>query len=456
MGSDCERFDALRGPIEQVHRYIDDTKCELSQFLAEMIRVQSVNPIFLNEPNGGELECQRFLQSWLTDLGCETELWEPDADRLAKAYKNKPGFVPGRTFHNRPNLTARLPGRGDGSGILLTGHIDVVAAKEEGWAHPPFSGHEERDLLYGRGTVDMKGGLAAMLWSMAAIRQTKTQQKGDVWFGSVVDEEAGGMGTLALADWVLRAAIPASAAVVGEPTNLHIAPLSRGILWGEVVVHGRSGHIEVAQPHWSQGGAVDAIEKAMRLVREIDDLNALWSNTPAKNHPLLPRPCSVRIAQIEGGHSPTSYSDRCRLVLNIQYLPSEQDAGGSGTSVKREVEAFLRAVTGVDPWLRDHPPEINWMIDADSYELDPRHPLVQIFERSVSLVGIESRIRGVETHTDAGRLGYLAGLPTVTFGPGDMRFAHQIDEHVVLDDVVEASKVYATATLLWTSRDVTE
>ena len=435
--------------IQQVYHILDRRLDDLTDLLAQLVRIPSVNPIFSESKNLGELKCQKLIGTWLQNLGYLTELWEPSPLKLEEKYKGEPGFVPGRLFDDRPNLSARLPGSGHAGGVLLTGHVDVVGASEKGWSHPPFEAVIKDGILYGRGAVDMKGGLVGMLGALAAIHWAGVDLAGDVWFASVVDEEAGGMGTLALADRLAREKPNLSAAIIGEPTNLKIAPLSRGILWGELQVTGKSGHVEVEQPHWSQGGAVDAIRKAIRLLSDLDFLNEQWARRPDKRHPLLPRPCSVRITQIEGGHSPTSYADCCRIVFNVQYLPSEQDELRRGTNVAKEIEDYIHRASKRDPWLVKHPPEIHWLIDADSYELDVNHPFVKTCQEAAKTAGVPGEIRGVETHTDAGRIGYLAGLPTVILGPGDMTLAHQVNEHVLVEQILLAAKIYAAAAILW-------
>ncbi len=442
--------DLMRS-VRTVCAAVDSYRDQLIDILRALIRFPSVNPVFSDSVGSAEQECQNFIADFLRNLNWNVELWEPDPKDLNRKYLGMPGYVPGRTFEGRPNLLAKAPVKGAGRSILLAGHVDVVGANDSGWTCPPFEARVQDGRVYGRGAVDMKGGLAAMLGAIGALRWAEIAPPGEIWFASVVDEEAGGMGTLALADKIKGEGIKIDGAIVGEPTNLTVAPLSRGILWGELLVKGRSGHIEVEHPHWNEGGAVDAIEKALRLIAELEYLNKEWARSPRKKHRLLPRPCRIEVAKIEGGHSPTSFADACKVILNIQYLPSERDRTGGGGNVRHEIEDYVNKVAQMDPWLQKHPPEIKWLLDADSYEINPDHPLVVTCIDALQAISLDPVVRGVETHVDAGCLKNVAGVPVVILGPGEMRLAHQINESLSISDYLNCVKAYATIILFWLS-----
>jgi len=442
----------LHKVVRCVAKEVDRKRRDIVQILKDLIQFRSINPFLAKVEKSEEMKCQRYIAEFLQQLGWEVELWEPDPRSLGEKYAGTPGYVPGHVFDQRPNLLAKSPGAASHPGILLTGHIDVVPATEEGWNFPPFEAVEQHGQIYGRGSVDMKGGIAAMLGALSAIKSSGIGMPPGIWFSTVVDEEAGGMGTLALVDHIIEQQLPIGAAILGEPTDLAVAPLSRGILWGEIVIKGRSGHIEVEQPHWRNGGAVDAIQKMLKVCKAIEWLNDEWSKAPGKSHPLLPRPCRIEVAQIIGGHSPTSFADECRITINVQYLPSERDEAGGGSKVRNEIETFIREFAKLDSWLKETPPMFTWLIDADSYEISPSHPFVKLCMEGMRLVGLHAHLRGVETHTDAGRLGYDAGIPTVILGPGETRLAHQVNERLDITHLCNAAKAYAAIILLWLYR----
>ena len=181
-------------------------------------------------------------------------MFEPDAAALA----GRPLVPPGLEFAGRPQLAARVAGSGGGRSLLLNGHIDVVPADEaEGWTSPPFAPEVRDGLLYGRGSCDMKGGIAAMVVAAEALAR-RGALAGDLLVATNTDEESSGAGGMALVDRGVRA----DGAIVTEPTGFDVWVSCRGSTYATITVPGRAGHAEIAHPGWRQGGAVNAIEKA--------------------------------------------------------------------------------------------------------------------------------------------------------------------------------------------------
>lgn len=428
----------------RVMRMVDaEPKAALS-LLTKLVRQPSVNPWFSKDYPGGEESAQKVLAERLRELGAEVRLWEPSAEALA-GYADGPGYYADHSFHGRPNLAARLAGAGGGRSLLLFGHIDVVEPAGN-WTVEPFGGLVRDGKIYGRGTADMKGGLAAQVMALEYLRLAGVRLKGDVLIGSVVDEEAGGMGTLAFVAEGYRA----DAAIVGEPTDLTIAPMCRGILWGKITIRGRNGHIELPQPHWREGGAVDAINMARLYLTHIDRLNQDWALR--KTHMLLDLPCQVRVAMLNAGDYPTTYASSAEITINVQYLPSEKDEHHLGSRVKREIEEFVSRVAETDEWLRLNPPVVQWMVDADCGEIPASHPIVRSLETCVrevtGLPGDAKVVKGIHCHTDMGLL-IDNDIPTVNFGPGVAAVAHQPDEHILIVDYLNAIKIIAATLIDW-------
>jgi acetylornithine deacetylase len=422
---------------------------ETIALLQELVRVPSVNPYFTAyaEPSR-EGEVQDILERRLTRLDASLDRWQPDGQELAK-YAGGPGYYPDRDFRGRPNLVATLPGTGGGRSMLLLGHVDVVSPGE-GWTVDPFAGERHDGAVYGRGAADMKGGLAAAVSALEILRRSGIRLRGDVLVAAVVDEEAGGMGTLAFVDRGYRA----DGAIIPEPTDLNVAPLCRGILWGRLTIPGRASHIEMPQPHWRDGGAVDAIALGRVFLDAIDRLNERWASNPAKRHPLLPLPCQVCVSMLEAGEYPTAFAGEMRITFDAQYLPAERDERGLGGKVKAELEAFVRHVAREHEWLRRHPPRIEWLVDADCGETPGDHPLPALLHDAARVVGAQkSRMEGMCSHTDMGLL-VNAGIPTVNFGPGAPSVAHQPDEHVTETELLHATTALALTIAAWCGWDV--
>lgn len=411
--------------------------------LQELVRIESVNPYFTGYSTPSqEGRVQDILTGRLKRLGARLDRWEPDAQELAR-HAGGPGYYPDRDFTGRPNLVATLPGTGGGRSLLILGHADVVSPGE-GWAYRPFGAERHDGAVYGRGTADMKAGMAAAVSALEILAAEGLRLRGDVLIASVVDEEAGGMGTLAVVDRGYRA----DGAISPEPSDLNVAPLCRGILWGRMTVPGRSSHIEMPQPHWREGGAVDAIALGRTFLDAFDELNARWAAEPSKLHPLLPLPCQVLVSMLDAGEYPTAYAPQMHITFDAQYLPEERDERKMGGRVKAEIESFIAEVAARDEWLREHPPTIKWLVDADCAEIPGDHPLTRLVHDTAISVGAPSRIEGMSSHTDMGLL-VNAGVPTLNFGPGAPSVAHQPDEHVTEADLLKATQAFALIMAEW-------
>ncbi|MDR0361521.1 MAG: M20/M25/M40 family metallo-hydrolase [Planctomycetota bacterium] len=426
---------------DTVSAWLDAHCGELYDFARDLVRVPSVTPWFGGEPEFmREGDVQSKLAAKLSALGGEIDLWEPDAEALA-GYEGKPGYYAGRDFTGRPNLAAVFPGSGGGRSLLLLGHADVVPAAT-GWTREPFAGEIDDGWLYGRGSVDMKGGIAAMIFALEAILASGLDPKGKIIVGSVVDEEAGGMGTLAFVD---RGYL-ADAGLMTEPTGLKVGNHCHGILWGKLHIPGRGGHIELPRAHWRRGGAVDAIDKARLFLDFFERWNADWRFW--RWHPYAPKPCEIHAAQVASGEFPTSYAGSATITFNVQYLPGERDGNNSGGAVKVWLEEEFRRVAETDPWLREGPPTVEWMVDADCAEVSPEHPFVACLSRSLETLGLPGEIEGNTSHTDIGWF-VNSGVAMLNFGPGETRLAHQADERVSLTDLLKSAKAIAGLIVEW-------
>ena len=429
--------------IQKAAQWLDKHEDEVIEFLRGLIAIESVNPWFTNytsEPK--EREVQEFIAEFLEKMGFTTDVWEPDWREL-KQYKGKPGYYEGRDFTNRPNLFAEYKGEGGGRALLLTGHIDVVSAAS-GWTRDAFGGDIEDGKLFGRGAVDMKGGVAAMLMAARAVIESGVKLKGDIRVGTVSDEEAGGMGSLAF----IHKGYRADGAIMTEATDMLVSPLCRGILWGRLTIKGRSGHIEIKQGDWRDGGAVDSIELARMYLNAIEAKNKEWSGMDSKHHPYIPIPCRINIAQINAGEYPTTYASQCDIVFNIQYLPAERDENLLGGNVKKYFADFVNNIALTNEWLTINKPEIEWLIDADCAETPVDGDFVQSFIASAKEAGYELGIEGTHCHTDMGWFCNV-GIPTINFGAGNPKIAHQADEFVPIKDLIDSAKIIAAMLINW-------
>jgi acetylornithine deacetylase len=235
-------------------------------FLRQMINFDSST---INHGFGGrEQAIQEWLAEHLEGWGFVSHLFEPDNAKM----DDYPDFSRGHDYANRPNLVATLKGVGGGRSLILNGHVDTMPpGDQKKWTYDPWEGQIEGGDMYGLGVCDMKAGVAAMILAVRFLQETGLELKGDVLVQSVVDEEGGGNGTLAC----VVEGYKADAAIVTEPTRLHVQPATRGVLLLQVDVEGQATH---ACLKW---GGINAIEKGIKIVQGMIELERLWFRPPS-------------------------------------------------------------------------------------------------------------------------------------------------------------------------------
>ena len=324
---------------------------------------------------------------------------------------------------NRPNVVARV-GRAGGRTLMFNGHLDVVGT--DGMTHEPFAANERDGSIWGRGSSDMKGGVAAMC--AAAARAAATGLDCEIIITAVADEEYGSIGTRALIDRGVRA----DAAIVTEPTRLAIAPAHRGFVWITVTVRGRAAH----GSRYDVG--IDAIRHAGLLLVELDALES--SELVHRTHPLLGH-ASWHASTIDGGSGMSTYPDRCTLRIERRTLPGETPAQAveevcDACARVRATHPSFDAVVALD--LAQNPSDV--AVDA---------PVVRRLGRALASIGEPARVEGLSAWTDAALLNE-ADIPAICFGPGDIARAHAAVEWIEIDEIERATRVLTTLAGAWT------
>jgi acetylornithine deacetylase len=323
----------------------------------------------------------------------------------------------------RPNVVARV-GAAGGPSLMLNGHLDVVGT--EGMTHAPFDAEERDGRLYGRGSADMKGGVAAMC-AAAARAHAAGALAGEVVIAAVADEEYESAGTLAL----LARGVRADAAIVTEPTRLAIMPAHRGFAWVRAVVHGRAAH---GSRH---DIGVDAIRHAGLLLAELDALDT--DVLPAREHALLGRG-SLHASTIHGGIGLTTYPDRCELVIERRTIPGESAAGAVA-----EVEGACARVRARRATFRA---DVSLDFAQPPSDVPQDAPVVRALDAALRASGEAAHVAGMSAWTDAALLN-AAGIPAVCFGPGDIALAHAPEEWVPPDEIERATRVLQRLASAW-------
>jgi acetylornithine deacetylase len=371
---------------------------------------------------------QEYLADYLSRLGAKVELFEPDEDEFCR----HPMALPGQSFKGRPILWAEFEGA-ERPSVLFNGHYDTVsAAPVDAWTSSPRAAEVRDGRLFGRGSCDMKGGIAAAIAAVATLVQEDRELGGPICFNVVPFEEHNGMGTIAT---MLRG-FRADAAVCCEPTDMQPLVACHGLLGLNLRVTGRAAHAEIGQPHHSHGGGVNAIDKLGLLVDEVRRLNSIWAEDPARKHPFLAPPAAV-LSMISGGTYWASIPGSAEATYDITYLPGDADERGYGSRVRAEIEARLAAACRLDDWLAGNPAELEWFVDFPSAEISEEEPIVAgALAATRRLPGRESvEVGGFDSWADQMMLIKEGGIPTVLWGPGSIMQAHTIDEYIELEEV---------------------
>ena len=374
-------------PVDE--RFIQDT-------LVKLVQTDSSNPT-LNEANAGEAEIGRLLTEMSTDLGLMVSLYE---------------IEPGRS-----NVVATLPGAGDGRSLMLNGHMDTVGTDG---MDDPLSARIENGRLYGRGAQDMKGSLAAMLGAAKALNNAGIVLAGDLHLAFVVDEETLSIGT---ADLVTH--LRTDAAIVTEPTDLHLCRAHRGFIWYEVRTTGRAAH----GSRYDEG--IDAILHMGRFLARLETLGQELLKRPP--HPLVGPP-SLHASLISGGTEISVYAANCRLQVERRTSPGEEVDDATA-----ELSAILNELAAADPVFKA---QLRATFDRDPFEVGEAAAIVRALDAALGEIAGPGRPHtGASFWTDAALLAG-AGIETALIGPVGAGL-HSAEEWVELDSVFQLAAILA-------------
>ncbi len=368
---------------------------------------------------------------------------EPQAQAIDHgAIRRLPGYSPVPwSYRERPNVAATWPGAGGGHGLVLNGHIDVVPVTPERlWTHDPWGAEIEGGRLYGRGAADMKSGIAAMIHAVGAVRRAGVQLRGDVTLQTVIEEECTGNGTLAALSAARAAGARFDAAIIPEPFNQTVLAAQVGVLWARITVEGAGAHVLGADR------AVNAIDKAAVVMaglrRMEEEANAL--PRPAA-YAGVPHPLNYNVGVARGGDWPSSVPSECVLEVRFSAYP-----GADLEEEQRRFEASVVAEAARDPWLRDHPPTVEFYgFKAEGCEVDAGEDIVASLGRAHrEVTGADAESYVSTATTDVRFFTLYHGVPATCYGPvgGGL---HAPDEWVELESVRQVTRVLARATLDW-------
>lgn len=366
------------------------------ELLAELVETPSVNPLFSGQKSGsgGEVEIVRLLEGRLREIGLET--WVVESSEAG-----------------RPSVVGCWRGAGEGRSLMLNGHIDTVGVEDY---DDPFAARVEGGRLYGRGSYDMKGGVAACVAAVGRLAREERRLAGDVWLSAVADEEAASLGAQAVA-----ARFPTRGVVVAEPTELVPIVAHKGFVWLRAVTRGFACH---GSQH-ERG--VDANRRMATVLRALDRLEQERS---ALRDDLLGRP-SLHVGKLEGGLGPSVYSPSCSAIVELRTLPGESAAALG--------ERLRDLISEEWPHGAESLPRVELVLERPSLATDPDGPLGRSLSQALARRGRDGAApRGAPYWTDAGIFARHCD-EVLLFGPAGQG-AHESTEWVELSSVVETAQ----------------
>jgi len=362
-------------------------------FTRELIRFNTINP------PGNEDACARWLGGILEAAGYRID-WNE--------------FAPGRT-----NLIATLPGNGDKLPLALSGHIDVVPLGAAPWSVDPFAAEVKDGRIYGRGSTDMKSGVAVCVAAAVELAKLKNRAS-DVVVVISAGEEIGCAGAYYMAEQKL---LPqAGALLVAEPTSNYPLLGHKGIMWLEAITSGVTAH--GAMPELGD----NAVYKAARAVGKLENFDF------GATHPAMGAP-SLNVGTLHGGMNCNSVPDKAVIGIDIRTIPNQPNA-----------DALARVKEVLGPEV-----EIKVKDDKTSVYTSPEVPWVQqVFDVVEETLGERPEPETVNYFTDAGALTTAMGnVPTIIFGPGEVDMLHKTDEFCLVHRVEEGAAMYLEIGRRW-------
>jgi succinyl-diaminopimelate desuccinylase len=416
----------MTSPVDRVVTEIDRAIDEIVQFTTDLVRIPTVNP-----PGEAYEDCARFIGDRLATHGFDVE------------YISAEGLLEHSAAYPRVNVVGARKG-GSGPVVHLNGHFDVVPAGA-GWTMDPFGGVVQDGRIYGRGVCDMKAGIAAAVYAAEAIRRAGVAVSGTVEISGTVDEESGGFAGVAwLAECGRVAQGRTDYVIIPEPLNVdRICIGHRGVYWAELTTRGRIGHGSMP---FLGVSAIEGMARVLDLIRSELKPRLAERTTAMPVVPQGARHATININGVEGGQTvggiqTPCVADLCRAVVDRRFL-IEEGLEATRQELVDLVERALEATPGVAYSMKD-------LMIVHPTKTPDGSPLVQALDAAIlSVLDRPARLVASPGTYDQKHFARIAGVPhCVAYGPGDLEQAHQIDEWCRIDDLVNATKVIALATL---------
>ncbi|MBS4224243.1 M20/M25/M40 family metallo-hydrolase [Lederbergia citrea] len=418
---------------EAITEWVQKNESRIIQLVQDLVSHNTVNHVV----TGNEKEAQIFLSQVLRDMDLEVDMFTPEE---VPGLKEHPGYFPGKNYSNRPNVVATLKGSGDGKSLIFSSHMDTTVAAS-GWEKDPWKPVIKDEKLYGLGTFDMKGGLAASIMAIRCIQELGFQVKGDLLVESVVDEEFGGAnGTLASR---VRGYNP-DAAIIPEPTNMAVCPGTHGGALWRVTFSGNTGM------SFSGETIVNPANIAAKFIVFLEEyeFNRQQKGGPApyfEDDHVLP----VIVTRLEAGDMTAALCDsgptECHVDIWVECHPnvSEED-------LKKEIIDGFRAKYE-DQYPTWNEPVFTKVIRfLPGAEIDQNFPLINLLSEITSEATDQKygNVTGAPFACDAFMFNVYTETPAIVMGPVGAN-AHAPDEHLDIPEFLKLVEIYTLTALEW-------
>jgi acetylornithine deacetylase len=412
--------------VSAVHEAVWSRRDAIVHLVLDLVGAESIT--------GNEAAVQDVVERQYAKRGLVIDRWETTEADVA-GYLDQIGRQ--SRYEGRPHLAGTRAGAGGGRSLMLQGHIDTVDFGDTDlWTTSPL-GEVVGSRIYGRGAADMKAGVATHIIVLDILDALGITLQGDLVLAASVGEEDGGYGAVA----TLLRGHRADAALISEPTALDVVIAHGGSLVYRITVHGKSAH----GAHRDEG--VSAVEKFYLIFQMLLDWEAERNAT--LSHPLydhMPNKFPISTGLVRAGTWASTVPEVLVAEGRLGFLPGE-----TIEDMQAETERRIAAIADADDWMREHRPEVEWFGGQfASCEISPDEPIAQTIAKAHEMVsGKRAVMKGITAGLDMRLLINIGGIPTATYGAGDVRFVHCADEWIEIDEILQAIEATTIAAMDW-------
>lgn len=420
--------------IDILKKTLSEKKEEYLSYLMDLVAIDTMDlghGIEGGREKAGQIYLEKLYKNMSVDKLVRDQLEE---NIIQKSISEHGEGNPGHDYHDRYNMYALFEGEDSERSIMFNSHIDTMPPGDVTlWKYPPHSPTPESGKLYGLGAADMKGGLMASVMAVKLLQDAGMSLPCNVKITTVCDEEGGGNGSIQAA---MRGE-NADAVIVCEPTGNALIRAHMGFVFFKVEITGKANHS--GEKHLG----VSAIEKAIKLIKELEELEKQWVSL--YKHELLPPP-NLNIGTIHGGSAGSTVAGYCYFETCIHYIPDVM----SFEQVSEEFREKIRVFAESDEWLKNHMPVLTLYQSGGGFEQNAEARIAKVFQDTYRECFDEDvRLAGSPAGCDSRIWKNIAGSQVLQYGPGNLEQCHAVNEYIEIEEYYKAILLYANLILNW-------